>query len=92
MSSLIYELKKNNHKNIFEVYNSPKEKYPIKLILDTPNKINNFQNKLNEKKKTQKILQIEKSRKTLDNNLVNKKMVEKKKINIKIKYITQTKK
>ena len=45
MSSLIYELKKNNHKNIFEVYNSPKEKYPIKLILDTPNKINTFQNK-----------------------------------------------
>jgi len=77
MSSLIYELKKNNHKNIFEVYNSPKEKYPIKLILDTPNKINTFQNKLKKKKKNQKILQIEKSRKTLDNNLVNKKMVEK---------------
>ena len=54
MSSLIYELKKNNHKNIFEVYNSPKEKYPIKLILDTPNKINTFQNKLNEKKKNPK--------------------------------------
>ena len=77
MSSLIYEFKKNKRKKSFDIYNSPKEKYPIKLILDTPDKINSLHNKLNEKQKVPKILQVEKNKRYIDNLKLNKQIVEK---------------
>ena len=72
MSSLIFEFKKNNHKDIFEVYNNQNEKNPIKLVLDSPNRINTFKKNLKEEKKFPKII-IERNRKYLDdmNNNMN---------------------
>ena len=79
MSSLIFEFKKNNHKDIFEVYNNQNEKNPIKLILDSPNKMNTFKKHLKEEKKFPKII-IERNKKYLNNNIEELKPKLKEKI------------
>ena len=98
MSSLIFELKKNNHKDIFEIYNNPNEKNPIKLLIDSPNRFNSFQSKLKEEKKLEKHLRNERKKKYFDNILELKPKLKKaidddypnirynsdKKINVKI--------
>ena len=84
MSKLIFEAKNSNHKNKFEIYNSPKVKNPIKLFLDTPSKFNLFQYSLNESKKYPKLFQKERSKKYLDNHLdLNSKHPEKAKEEIR---------
>ena len=77
MSSLIFELNKNNHKDIFELYNIPNEKKPIKLLIESPNRINSFQNKLKEEKKLEKLLQRERKKKLFDNILELKPKLKK---------------
>ena len=64
---MIFEANKSNHKNKFEIHNSPQENTPIKLILDTPNKFNLFRNKLDESKNHLKLFQIERNTKFKDN-------------------------
>ena len=51
MSSLIFEIKKNIHKDIFELYNNSNEKKPIKLISESnsPKRNNAFQKKKEKK-------------------------------------------
>lgn len=67
MSSLLFELKKNNHKDIFEICNNSNEKNPIKLISEcnSPNRNNKFP----KEKKFPNNFKIERKRKYTDNIL-----------------------
>ena len=92
MSSLIFEFKKKNYKNIFGTINNSKEKKPIKLMIDSDNKYNSLQNKLYETKKFPKIFQIEKTKKLVDDNMSLKlKSIEKKNENQNVRYYSNKK-
>ena len=68
MSTLIFESKKINNKKQFDIYNSPRVKNPIKLMIDAPNRFNLFKNKFCESKKFPKVLQIGKNIKIINNH------------------------
>ena len=93
MSSLIFELNKNNHKHIFELHQNLKEKNPIKLISESnsPNKNNAFHKKndkrfLNEFKK-------ETDEKYLDNLMeLNQKLKEEINDDTNLRYNSDKKK
>ena len=77
MSSLLFELNKNNHKHIFELHQNLNEKNPIKLISESnsPNKNNDF-HKENEKRFLNKFKK-ETNKKYLDNlEELNQKLKE----------------
>ena len=97
MSSLIFELNKNNHKHIFELHQNLKEKNPIKLISESnsPNKNNAFHKKnekrfLNEfKKETDEkyldnLMELNQKLKEEINDDTNLRYNSNKKINVKL--------
>ena len=73
MSTLIFDIKKRNFKNIFGINYSPKETIPIKIV-ETQNNISSIQNKYNDIKRYPKLFQIQRNKKYIDKNILNLKL------------------